>query len=1023
MDNNIRRTSKTRGVNGGNSFFDESSGEFKKRPNPYYEQESAEVIKRTQINNFDNEDTERTVNKVLKRRKKYKKLPVTRLGKDKEDDTKEVENQESFEKLTPLKNKYKASDSIRMHMRHRDNKKKETTNTSKHETKQRNESKKTDKPAHVANNIHLQRSDRLKQQGSFKRENEYGLTEHLKLRQEAEDAKKEMKKESRENTNYQHYDHPEEVLLASGFHNQVSVQEPNYDFTIGDTRRSPLAPVDPILNHQFFPTPPPLKYPTYPGLYFPPTQNEDPKNVLTNYDFTIGNNGNPISQINPVLNYLNLSPKQPARMPTTPKPFSPTVLPTAVPTNIIPQPTRSNRKSHTTESVPSTGRRFPHFPSIEITDNYIDSFTARSSDTRKYKSSKHNSYKSTTRKPKKEQHQKSNFYDGFGLQNYKTTKNALNTEAVKSNYFDDNRFPSYQGMTTQKYKYPSNSQSYTTTSSKTYYTTLPPKESARNYQTTTKPFDRYENENTASESLDSFGSSNFFPKSNNKHNFFSDWGKKVEPSENNQKREIGKSSITTLKPKIKQPKIKMQAHDKENYQLKNYRTPVGSYPSMYGNQYSQEYNKRVTTTGHTTATYQPHTSLYTSFPAPKNIQTTPTTIFTNTPIAYTPSPSNQNTIQPYTPVHASYQNTPRSYTPTPAPFPDDFVTQRSFSKAGNYAQHVPSDKKNLERGPLRKELYANPEVNKNKQGATEFGNRFYSGFQNFGPNHLKPHHPAITFLEPSSPSPLEERRQTNNQPAERLQTHRRPAERLRTHSRPSERLQTQNQPAERLLTRSRPAETKHAPSRDPGNVFNQPAAFENFFQYPSFEQRQELGNNFQQFGQAGFNTVNQPHTVGNPNYHQAGNQQVSSQYYQQGVRSQSIAPGSEDTDTNSEMTVPRKKKQQNKHAAHARGKRKRKTAQFDNRPKGGYSINVFNNTGKNYSIFDGNFNKNVEPVFGNNNNPERQHDAMNKSRQFKRNIAQQGLRTDNQNPWPNDKHWNNQQYESRELGDHIPFLF
>ena len=28
-----------------------------------------------------------------------------------------------------------------------------------------------------------------------------------------------------------------------------------------------------------------------------------------------------------------------------------------------------------------------------------------------------------------------------------------------------------------------------------------------------------------------------------------------------------------------------------------------------------------------------------------------------------------------------------------------------------------------------------------------------------------------------------------------------------------------------------------------------------------------------------------------------------------------------------------------------------------------------------------------------------------------------------QNPWPNDKHWNNQQQDSRELPENLPFLF
>ena len=170
------------------------------------------------------------------------------------------------------------------------------------------------------------------------------------------------------------------------------------------------------------------------------------------------------------------------------------------------------------------------------------------------------------------------------------------------------------------------------------------------------------------------------------------------------------------------------------------------------------------------------------------------------------------------------------------------------------------------------------------------------------------------------------------------------------------------------------------------------------------------GESFSQFGQG----------AGGAQRQQPAANQHHSQYYQQGLRPQDNIPGNQNVDVREEL--PRRKRNKQQTSLNPKGKRKRKTAQFDNRPQSGYSINVFNNAGKNYSIFDGNFNKNVEPTFGNINNPERQHDAMNKPRQFKRNIGQQGLRTDNSNPWPNDKHWTNQQYESRELGDH-PFLF
>ena len=155
---------------------------------------------------------------------------------------------------------------------------------------------------------------------------------------------------------------------------------------------------------------------------------------------------------------------------------------------------------------------------------------------------------------------------------------------------------------------------------------------------------------------------------------------------------------------------------------------------------------------------------------------------------------------------------------------------------------------------------------------------------------------------------------------------------------------------------------------------------------------------------------------------QAGNQQHS-QYYQRGVRPQDNNPGNQNSDVREELPRHKRNRQQTSQKLSPQGKRKRKTAQFDNRPQGGYSISVFNNAGKNYSILDGSYNKHIEPTFGNVNSPEQEYDAMNKPRQFKRNIDQQGLRTENNNPWPNDKHWSNQQYVSRELGDDIPFLF
>jgi len=797
------------------------------------------------MRNFDDSGSDRAVNKVLKRRKKYKKLPVQvaqLVNKKKEDESEES----AFTKLPPKKNKYKASDTIRMHMRRTHDAKNEEIVSPRRKVKQNDEQdknqydigmsdrnpqyKKTEtksdyeipernaeyskpeknsdyfKPERKSDyvipkrnseyskpegNVNYKKPDRssdyikpnrnveheikrIKQERTpIKRKSEYRGRNNLQMNEES-NAKKGFKLESRENV-YEHYDSPEDVLIASGYHNQLSVQDPNYDFTIGDTRNSPSAPADPILNHQFFPTPPPLKYPVYPGLYFPPTSKEEEKNALKNYDFTIGDTGDATAHVNPVLNYLNISPNQPARLPTTPKPFFPTRSVTqTTPYNEPPQPTKSTRRSHTTESLPATGRRFPHFPSMEVTDNYIDPFNARKSDTRKYKTTPSGNYKTyekayttTTRKQTREQQRKANSYNNFGSQNHETTPKPYKNEQVKSNYFDHfgpkfENYPQYPSVTEKTKQYKAQSK-YKQPKSQNYYTTKQPQQYARTYQTTVRSPDPYEKENTASEQFNSFGSSNFFL--DNKNDFFSDWGKKVSPGENNIKRDVGKGlpAKTTTKPKIKQPAndIQTKAVDDEIYQLKNYRTPVGAYPGMYGNANNQGYNDRVTASGYTTSSYQPNDikSKYTSYPAP-NTQTQPTTIYTNAPVAYTPAPSYPKSGHAYTPIPAVYQNTPRSYIGQPTQAPHDFPATRSHSPSPvNYGHHTTSNPNKLKRGPLKNELASNPKKRKKKPNVPEFGNNFYSGFGGFGTNHIKPHSPAITFLEPSSPSPPEDRYQ------------------------------------------------------------------------------------------------------------------------------------------------------------------------------------------------------------------------------------------------------------------------
>ncbi len=80
---------------------------------------------------------------------------------------------------------------------------------------------------------------------------------------------------------------------------------------------------------------------------------------------------------NPVLEYLKLTHIHPGKLPTTPTPQrQPTVM--AQPQSssshrLRASTTKAIQRSHTTQRISTTGLRFPHFPSIEITGDYIDS--------------------------------------------------------------------------------------------------------------------------------------------------------------------------------------------------------------------------------------------------------------------------------------------------------------------------------------------------------------------------------------------------------------------------------------------------------------------------------------------------------------------------------------------------------------------------------------------------------------------------------------------------------------------------
>ena len=91
-----------------------------------------------------------------------------------------------------------------------------------------------------------------------------------------------------------------------------------------------------------------------------------------------------IAAVNPVLNYLSLSPPQPVGVPTsTARPAVPSTTTTTITSWRRPEsPTEASRRSHTTQRVPATGRRFPHFPSMEMTENHIDDFLRSKSEKR-----------------------------------------------------------------------------------------------------------------------------------------------------------------------------------------------------------------------------------------------------------------------------------------------------------------------------------------------------------------------------------------------------------------------------------------------------------------------------------------------------------------------------------------------------------------------------------------------------------------------------------------------------------------
>ena len=196
------------------------SGDYKR----YRESaETVEVIRRTPVRTLHNGEV---VNKVLKRRKKYRRLPTRRVDADKisdasadngnnSDDKPQLrETDESFEKLKPLKTNYKTSDSIRMHLK-TPNHKIKTSRASKsgqHENKRNSikESTRTKQPLALSDNFEFKKNSKKQIKKASPRQYD-----------------EQIGAESREHKTYKRfYGSHEEVLLASGDHNSLSIQGP-----------------------------------------------------------------------------------------------------------------------------------------------------------------------------------------------------------------------------------------------------------------------------------------------------------------------------------------------------------------------------------------------------------------------------------------------------------------------------------------------------------------------------------------------------------------------------------------------------------------------------------------------------------------------------------------------------------------------------------------------------------------------------------------------------------------------------
>lgn len=216
---------------------------------------------------------------------------------------------------------------------------------------------------------------------------------------------------------------------------------------------------------------------------------------------------------NPVLQYLNLTHIHSGKLPTTPTPRrQPSVMPepqSSTSHRLRASTTKAIQRSHTTQRISTTGLRFPHFPSIEITGDYMDS---RRNEIKLFTTPVPRPGDYNIRPVHKYQH-----FDTFPT-SYRPVYNSTSKESSRTNH------PQYD--TERK-------------SAMTHIVTVPVTHtSARAQKTTT---------------LDKVSPLT----SNNKRNFFANWGIKVDDNDKIRRQEIqiGQFLKKTTKTKGKVPHL------------------------------------------------------------------------------------------------------------------------------------------------------------------------------------------------------------------------------------------------------------------------------------------------------------------------------------------------------------------------------------------------------------------------------------------------------------------------------------